>query len=311
MNNVPFNNLTVLHRPRDADGQGLQDKHVDYLRTQGFFLDTCLRQLCVFDCPPGEAAQIKQAVPDAAHLRWHTGAEAYSFLLQVITGLHSAIPGETNVMGQFRCAWHHWKPTGTAQQVCKLQPVFEQLFADCRKIRRDHLQGIGGNSYGSLARKLLRPARDERVLFVGNGKFAASIRPYFENFDVAIWNHRATEAAPGVHMFATTEAAAAADWAQHIILTIPAHNENDRRWARLLRDADSQVAHLGRRRGEPGSWATVSGYYDLDDLFELRKRQHSIRSLSILRARRACERAAIRPLETTLELPADAALALP
>jgi hypothetical protein len=94
-------------------------------------------------------------------------------------------------------------------------------------------------------------------------------------------------------MFAPGEGAVAAQWAHHVILTTPADPVNDERWDTWLRASLPQnILHLGRRRecGPIGPPRAV--YYDLDDLFELRRSQDNIRSLQIERARLACEEAA-------------------
>jgi len=292
------NQLLVLHRPKDAAGHGMTDAHQNQLKQHGFFLDTCLRQLAVIDADHAPEFLATQLCAGDPHIESYREIHAYSFLLQTATGLNSSIPGETNILGQFKSAWSRWREQATAEQVCRLHKSMHRLFSDSAQIRRDYLQGIGGNSYGSLVRKTLNPAADSRLLFVGAGKFARSMLPLFAGFDLAIWNHQPVNEMPGdaCKLFPVDSAAQAAAWATHVVLTTPAESRNDEQWAELTGIQRPHVVHLGRRRAEPGVWSnrvSTGLYFDLDDIFDLRSRQSSIRSLQIHRARKACEQLAI------------------
>ena len=118
------------------------------------------------------------------------GPDAYRFVLEITTGLRSAIPGETNVFGQFRNAWQDFRRDGPAARITRLAPLVHRLSNDTKAIRREHLHGIGGASYGSLVRRLIAPARADRILFVGAGNLAQSMLPFFDNYELGIWNHR-------------------------------------------------------------------------------------------------------------------------
>jgi len=289
-----FSQLLVVHRSKDAAGHGMTRAHKAKLQQHGFFLDTCLRQLAVMDAAHAPEILGMQFCTDDPGIKFYTGNTAYSFLLQTATGLNSSIPGETNILGQFKSAWSRWRAQTTPEQVCRLHATIHRLFSDSRQIRRNYLQGIGGNSYGSLVRKILDPANDSRLLFVGTGKLAHSMLPLFTAFDLRVWNHQSANkpAIDSCELFPATAAKAAAEWATHVVLTTPAETRNDRMWAELTRGHLPQVVHLGRRRAEPGSWsdrANTGHYFDLDDIFDLRSEQSSLRSLQIRRARKACE----------------------
>lgn len=250
-------------------------------------LGTCLRELWISpDTLPVELP----GQPDV----W-SGNDAYRFLLEVITGLQSRIPGETNISGQFRHAWQEYRKTASALDVQRLAPIVHRLMNDAAEIRASYLQGIGGASYGSLVRKLLAPSRGERVLFVGAGEFTRSILPYFKAWDTAIWNRRPSglRAATELRWFDPEQAAAAADWAQHVILTTPLDSDNDGLWQSCLQATEIRsVVHLGHRRGTRFAVSTASNCYDLDHVFELRATQAGVRSLQITRARAECRRRA-------------------
>lgn len=292
MDAMDINNLTVIHRIKDAAGHGLIPMHEAQLREQGLYLNTCLRQLVILD-DAGRPQPLRINDPE---LQWFSGSDAYSFLLQTATGLNSSIPGETNILGQFQHAWRSWRTQADAGAAGRLDATMRRLFTDSRQIRREYLQGIGGNSYGSLVRKLLAPDSSARILFVGAGKLAHSMQTLFAAYDVAFWNYRTSSDTCSKHLrlFPGYALELAADWATHIVLTTPAEAETDALWARLVSDAQT-VVHLGRRRAEPGTWSRVAlngRYFDLDDVFELRSRQSSVRSLQVRRARKACEQLA-------------------
>jgi hypothetical protein len=289
MNAMDIGNLTVIHRAKDAAGHGLNTAHEALLRERGLYLNTCLRQLVILD-----DTGCRQALPlSDPELQWFDNHAAYNFLLQTATGLNSSIPGETNILGQFKHAWRTWRAVAPADQAQRLDATMQRLFVDSNKVRAAYLQGIGGNSYGSLVRKLLAPDSTARILFIGSGKLADSMRPMFDACDIAFWNYRAgtDSCRDQLRTFPTDAPQIAAAWATHAVLTTPAEAAIDPEWARLL-SGEQRVVHLGRRRAEPGPWAGHTGsgqYFDLDDVFDLRSRQSGVRSLQILRARKACE----------------------
>ena len=287
MTNAELEDLLVVHQLKDAAGQGMPEKVADRLRTQGLYIDTCLRQLCILSSRDAD-------IDYGEHLR---GAHAYSFLLQTITGLNSSVPGETNVQGQFRCAWKRWRKIAPAEQVWRLNQLMPALLADSKHIRRTYLQNLGGASYGSLTRKLLQPERDAHILFLGAGNFSRSMLPMFSNWETGLWNHRLHKGLQtNARIFEPTDITGAAIWATHIVVTTPPDNDIDEPWVQLTRQHNIQhMVHLGRRRAQHGCWKTLIGdlkFHDLDDVFDLRRSQATLRNLHTLRARRACERIA-------------------
>jgi hypothetical protein len=300
-----LNQIAVAHRLKDPAGHGMDSAGEALFRAHGFFLDTCLRQLAVMlntnDLPRTADQQVE----------WYTGAAAYSFLLQTATGLNSSIPGETNILGQFRQGWNNWRKTSNAEQVCPLHTTMHRLFSDSREIRRNYLQGIGGNSYGSLVRKLLQPNADAKILFVGAGKLAHSMTSLFSGCATGVWHYRPLTETFGKDslVFSERSSAEAASWATHMVLTTPADDAIDRMWLEAPNQHIRSIVHLGRRRAEPGVWDDLRqkggpDYFDLDDIFDLRHAQSSARSLQIHRARKACEL-----LATTSDQAANSCLA--
>lgn len=165
-----ISSLFIIHRRKDANGQpGSMAADQFGLKAPYFVFETCLRRILI------------------SSLQWHRhpiicsddeyleGYEAYEFLLQVISGLHSPVIGETEVLGQFRQQLdesHFNAPYASLFY----QHLSRDLFEDVKSIRQEHLKGIGHRSYGSLCRKLLKSA--PTVHLVGSGHLAKEILPW-------------------------------------------------------------------------------------------------------------------------------------
>ena len=220
----------------------------------------------------------------AAATGWETyrGEGAYRFLLEVTTGLHSAIAGEANVAGQMKRAWRHFEATHGGN-VTALAPWAAALFEDAGAVRRRHLHGIGGSSYGTLARMLVKPAKRERVLIVGTGDLSQSVLPAFKAFDMHVFDRRSED---------PQSVAAHADI---VLFCVPTKCESDAAWiSALAARPHVRAVHFGLRRAWPGTWATVPHVKTLDDLFVLQQSQNVLRARKIAGARAACRELARR-----------------
>jgi len=143
----------------------------------GLEWQTCLRRILLLNAHESAATVAaiehgEMALPTAEVFR---GQQAYQFLLEVICGLNSPIVGETAVMGQFKefllsakFPKNHWGSF--------LRQLATNLMIDAKRIRHNHLQGIGSQSYGSLVRQQVKgmPA----VAVLGAGKLAREILPW-------------------------------------------------------------------------------------------------------------------------------------
>lgn len=305
----PGDSLWVLHWPRHAGTGSLPVPVPAPLAGAGLLVDTCMRQVLI-----GTGARPCIEPLHAAAMEMHAGVSAYRLLLEIVTGLRSAVRGETNVHGQFRRAWQESLASLPAGITQPLSTVIAALFSDAQFIRQAHLQGVGGNSYGSLARRLLTPARGARVLFVGTGELARSMLPFFATVELGAWNHRPVAAPAGIHRwFGPAQADSAAEWAEHIIFTTPADAEHDAGWqARLRHAAVRSLLHLGHRRGHRRAeqvsgtrhWDGVAATFDIDHILDAAAARANVASLQLVRARAACaERAAAR-FATDSSLPA-------
>lgn len=160
-----------------------------------FHLDTCQRELWI------TMRELEPAFPGCGHgtgLHRLEGESAYRFLLSVCTGLESAIPGETDIFGQYKEAWKQFDANPTSHPISRrLHPALrrwtQKIFEDTKDIRSKYLQGIGGASYGSLVRKLIRGAVDNGapegpILLIGAGQMAYAVAPYLTDSELWLWN---------------------------------------------------------------------------------------------------------------------------
>ena len=138
---------------------------------------TCLRRILFLHA--SDSAAIIQSIQNG-ELRLPTvevfrGDDAYRFLLETICGLNSPIVGETAVMGQFKEFSQRAKfpmtPWGRF-----LRQLTLNLMMDAKRIRTNHLQGLGSQSYGSLVRQEVKGLPTVAVL--GAGKLAREILPW-------------------------------------------------------------------------------------------------------------------------------------
>jgi len=288
--------LLVTHRLKLPDSGvprfGIGNNPVPTKNRGSLRLDTCLREVAIELIPEGGS---KAPAFDKAEIL--TGVNAYRLLLEIATGLRSAIPGETNVFGQFRRAWQTFLNDGYPATVAGLTPVIHRLFNDTKTVRKNWLEGVGGTSYGSLVRRLIEPRRQDRVLFVGAGELMQSMLPLFEKYRLGIWNHRIIKPITATvdFIFPPGHGRRAAIWADHVILTTPRDPQNDRNWHAWLRNAHPRtVIHLGHRHTRqpdwgPGiDWEPGIAAFDLDDIFALRREQDDYRSNRLDSARAAC-----------------------
>ena len=118
---------------------------------------TCLRRI-LFLNKLENAALIAAAENEgvlASPLEIYRGEDAYRFLLEVICGLNSPLVGETAVLSQFREFVAHAKLPNTSWGNF-LRQLISNLLVDAKRVRHEHLQGLGSQSYGSLVRQHLK-----------------------------------------------------------------------------------------------------------------------------------------------------------
>lgn len=306
---MDINSLAVLHQ-RKTDNFAISPLHD--LKSGVFYLDSCQRRLWF-----GKRSNLEAH----AGFEFFKGEDAYSFLLRVATGLESAILGETDIFGQLKLAWAEHERRDV--EAANLRSWMQNLFEDTKDIRSQYLENLGGGSYGSLARMLLKPEPNDKVLIVGAGQIAQAVAPFFVNSELWLWNRSTarrdelaaelqTQGAKKIQMVegvvGEIEAFSQAD---HVIICIPLNDKTDSDWVsfrerRFLgtEKPTGAVLHLGCRRGQaPMTWERLPDFFSLNDVFDLRASQSNVRDTQVLRARLACqERARLRRLGRSLSI---------
>ena len=238
----------------------------------GLEWQTCLRRILILNA--NESASTiaalehgEMALPTVEIFR---GQQAYRFLLEVICGLNSPIVGETAVMGQFKefllsakFPKNHWGSF--------LRQLATNLMIDAKRIRHNHLQGIGSQSYGSLVRQQVKgiPA----VAVLGAGKLAREILPWLiGKTKVRVfyrsWKHAKDllESYPEIDLVKYSDADAR--WPQNeaaLVIAAPLSAGEVSRWRGMQRATFNKCLNL---RGEAAS-DPVSGDGDVIKLHEL------------------------------------------
>lgn len=242
--------------------------------------------------------------------RQYQGAEAYAFLLRFACGLESEIKGETDVFGQVKNAFKNFKLSRPDQAVV-FQPLFLKIFEDTKDIRAGYLHGIGGNTYGALARRLLAPLPSDQVVILGAGQISKSVAPYFAESKLTVFNRslgRLLEltselAKKGYHHinFIQDDASlhSALLTADLIILGTPAESELDQKVISFCtsKNLKAKILHLGAQAPDLAHFQNEPALADrfgcLSDLFAMEKEQNIFREKQVAQAMEACRHRAI------------------
>ena len=250
---------------------------------QALIIQTCQRTLIVGQTEEGQRGFAR-----------YEGADAYRLLLEITCGLRSELEGETNVFGQIKRAWQEHQEHKTKA----LEYWFQRLFRDAKRIRTKYLQGLGGQSYGSLCRRLLSLPVNAPLGIVGSGDLAHSLVGFFCRHPLTVFARDASRAS-----FEVDVATAPLDSIEAyiselraLIICIPSAPEWEGSLLHLLRGRDVSIIHLGHRDGVDTPLRRHPKYASLDGIFRLRRQQNTVRSLKIAAARRACAIAAERVL---------------
>ena len=160
-----FRDLALLNLPPSAPDPGGRPGRV-------FTLRTCQRLLVAASGP---------LAPDA--LRGH---EAYRFLLETICGLKSRLAGEGEVAHQFKEAYRAMAASPSPDPL--LMRILERLFQDSKKVRREHLMGIGVPTYAGVVRQIItRRVPSGPLAVVGSGRLAEGlVRIVRKRYDLRI-----------------------------------------------------------------------------------------------------------------------------
>ena len=307
--------------------QQLKDLHLIHLtksltRSQGsslkfalpqmqgvFHLDTCQRWIWVTtDLELARKLLDILETNTCEQPTFYHGREAYLFLLRLATGLESKILGETDIFGQLKEAWKKASPSYEGD----LNSWFQKVFEDTKEIRTSYLQNLGGSSYGTLVRKMIKDQNlipGEPVLLVGAGQLAHSIVSFLEDYELWLWNRTpghlsslneklSARSRKGFKFLTQDEEESAWKNAAQIVVCIPMDAALDQKrieWLRQGKGDDRLVIHLGGMRADSSLWSELPRFFALDDLFAIQSTQDQHRISQITRAEKACEeRATLR-----------------
>ena len=294
---MALSDLIVLNRRSATDAAAANLRLADACVVQ-----TCLRQVQIGTRAGLDQGRLPEGTEAAFEVRH--GAEAYEFLLRLACGLESAIPGETEILGQIKEAWREYEAQN-ALSARRLRPWLQRLLAETKEIRSEYIVGLGSATYGSLTRRLLGGRPSGTTLLLGAGQLAATVLPYLDGPDLRIVNRslqRAQEMVAAQHpvdaSFRRTivdpalpsELAAWRD-ARDVVICVPLDPERDapRVAAWLGRTSPGgRVLHLGIQSAAGTPWDRVPHIACLDELFGLRDAQAGQRDALLARARRAC-----------------------
>jgi len=135
---------------------------------------TCLRQMAI-----GFEEAVSRSLSET-----YLEADAYRFFLEVISGLHSPIIGETEVMGQFKDLLEKVSQSNLHHKF-EFLDFFRSVLKDAKYVRTQVLKDMGSRSYGSLIRKYTKDCN--HVTFIGAGKLVTKILPWLkETKDVTV-----------------------------------------------------------------------------------------------------------------------------
>lgn len=135
---------------------------------------TCLRHILI-----GREELLQEDLHLQSETEIYKGVSGIQFLMEIASGLHSPMVAETEVFGQYRkfiteakfteCDWGAW-----------VSRVLEQIRISVKRVRHQHLTGIGSSSYGSLIRK--KSKGEERINLIGAGLLVKDILPWIAKF---------------------------------------------------------------------------------------------------------------------------------
>ena len=153
-------NIAVVHVPKTLESVELPENWIAW--------ETCLRRMWF-----GHRFDVNKELSENAEV--YVGEEALRFCLEIVCGLHSPIVGETEVWGQFKAKFRalDFGESATGQLV---RGFVQKVFKDAKSVRCQHLTGQGSQTYGSLARRLLR---GQKVInFLGSGQLVQKMLPW-------------------------------------------------------------------------------------------------------------------------------------
>jgi hypothetical protein len=252
-------------------------------------------------------------------LRSFEGAQAYEYLLRFACGLESQVKGETDVFGQIKQAFKDLSDQNPASAV-HFKSVITRIFEDTKDIRSNYLHGIGGTSYGALARRLLEPHAKDRVVLIGAGQISKSIAPYFADSKLTIYNRsigRLLELTSELsqkgysqieYIQDDSRLGRALQAATLILICTPPGSPLDQQVIdSAAANPQAKIFHFGAQHSDLAPFENAAHLkgrvFSLTELFKMEKTQDSLRDKQVSQALEVCRhRAILRSMSRSIHL---------
>jgi hypothetical protein len=282
---MKLDSLTLLHLPKHAAKEAENPFH----GRDGFVLESCLRWIML------ERGTIAQGSPPSypEGTEAYHGEAAYRFLLEIACGLHSKIQGESEIFGQIKQAW---KAYSEAQPLTSqaFHRLMQNLFADTKRIRTQHLHGIGGQSYPSAIQKLLNLRKDQHLLIIGAGQFGAMLASKLKN-KVASLIVMNRSPSPLVTQAGWEGLETQIAQATHVLIAIPTGKDaalEARIQAAWRHKRHGKLLHLAQMDFSHTAWESLPHFIGLAEVMNLQNAQQQVRPHAIAEAFAAIAQAA-------------------
>ena len=169
-----FSDIAVLHR------EGARPFARTESATGVFFWETCLRKVA-FGAPEDLVSYATE--PGDEIFR---GSRAFQLCLEIACGLRSPLIGETEVFGQFKKILHTFQLGPTPWEL-QFRRFLLAILEDAKKTRSTHLDRLGSQSYGSVARREAKGLRSIHV--IGAGDLVLEMLPWLAKDGVDVHVH--------------------------------------------------------------------------------------------------------------------------
>jgi glutamyl-tRNA reductase len=247
-----LNEFFILHKKHPTGLESVPE------RDDLFAFKTCLRHI-YFGHGDGESV-FEDLAPEQG-FEIYENVKAYQFALEVLCGLHSPVVGETEVFGQFKSFCQ------AGEFPYALKQIFNNIFTDVKRVRGQHLINLGGQSYGSLIRKLL--SSPAHVSVVGAGVFVRDLLPwiYKDQNQIEVFARDPVKARRDLLSFSRLKVNHMGENKVTSSVAIIAAPLSSREIEELISSADTLVIDLrGESRKDPCT--KFSNYQDLNEFFE-------------------------------------------
>lgn len=175
-----FQELVLINR-KSIDGElELQDAFMH--SGSWLILKTCMRTIALG--PQSESKIWKMKNSDQIY----ENHAAYQFLLEVVSGLHSSLIGETEIMGQFKLAATNYQIPHSYFGL-EVKKMIQGIYEDVKKVRSKFLVDLGSQSYGSILRKECRKNSIPEIHIIGAGHLCEEILPWVSKDSIQVHIH--------------------------------------------------------------------------------------------------------------------------